>query len=165
MVTDTNPFQILTFIVAPAILTNSSSLLSLGTSNRFARTVDRSRYIYDKMKDPTKLSPGEIALYQKQLPVVGRRSLLLVRALTCFYFSVGAFAATSFASIIGAGISFFDNQLVSEIVVIATLICGVSGVIGLVTGTSLLMIEMWLALNFLQAEVELSEGIQVNPIL
>ena len=49
--------------------------------------------------------------------------------------------------------------------VIAALVCGVAGVIGLVTGTSLLMCEMWLALNFLQAEVELSEGIQVNPIL
>ncbi|MCE3236387.1 MAG: hypothetical protein K0Q50_2578 [Vampirovibrio sp.] len=161
---DANPFQILTFIVAPAILTNSSSVLSLSTSNRFARTVDRSRFLYEKMKAPEKLTPQELILYQKQLPVIGRRSLLLVRALTWFYVSVGAFAATAFASILGAGISLFDNHFASEVTVIAALLAGSLGVIGLVTGTSMLVMEMWLALSFLQSEIELSEGIQINPI-
>ena len=40
---DTNPFAILTFIAAPAVLTNASSVLALGTSNRFARAIDRTR--------------------------------------------------------------------------------------------------------------------------
>ena len=40
-----NPFAMLTAIVAPAILTNASSVLSLGTSNRLARVVDRTRQI------------------------------------------------------------------------------------------------------------------------
>lgn len=161
----TNPFEILTFIVAPAILTNSSSVLSLSTSNRFARVVDRSRWLYEKLKDPAKLPPQELAMYQKQLPVVGQRSLLLVRALTCFYISVGAFAATAFVSILGAGITLVDNHFASEIIIILTLACGIIGVIGLVSGTSLLVWEMWLALNFLQTEVELAEGIQTDPIL
>ena len=38
-----NPFAILTLIAAPAVLTNAASLLALGTSNRFARNIDRSR--------------------------------------------------------------------------------------------------------------------------
>ena len=38
-----NPLSILTFIVAPAILTNASSVMSLGTANRFARAIDRAR--------------------------------------------------------------------------------------------------------------------------
>ena len=38
-----NPFAVLTFIVAPAILTNASSVMALGTSNRFARAIDRAR--------------------------------------------------------------------------------------------------------------------------
>ena len=162
---DTNPFEILTFIVAPAILTNASSILSLSTSNRFARVVDRSRVLYDKMKQPDKLQPQELALYQKQLPVVGQRSLLLVKSLTWFYVSVGSFAATSFVSILGAGIALFNNSLVSEMTVLAALLCGGLGIIGLVTGASLLVREMWLALNFLQAEVQLSEGIQISPVI
>jgi VIT1/CCC1 family predicted Fe2+/Mn2+ transporter len=40
---ETNPFAILTFIAAPAILANASSVLALGTSHRFARTIDRTR--------------------------------------------------------------------------------------------------------------------------
>ena len=34
-----NPFGILTFIVAPVILTNASSVMALGTSNGFARAI------------------------------------------------------------------------------------------------------------------------------
>jgi hypothetical protein len=159
---DTNPFQILTFIVAPAILTNSSSVLTLGTSNRFARVVDRSRYLYEKLKDPEKLTEEEMRMYQQQLPMLGQRSMLLVRALTCFYISVGSFAATAFVSILGAGISFLDNHSASSATVIATLICGFIGVCGLVIGASLLVMEMWLAFNFLQIEVQLAEGIRIK---
>ena len=43
VVAATNPFAALTFIAAPALLTNTSSLLLLGTSNRLARAVDRVR--------------------------------------------------------------------------------------------------------------------------
>ena len=40
----TNPFAVLTFIAAPAILTNASSVMALGTSNRFARAIDRREH-------------------------------------------------------------------------------------------------------------------------
>ena len=40
---DPNPFAALSLIVAPAILTNASSVLSMSTSNRLARAVDRPR--------------------------------------------------------------------------------------------------------------------------
>ena len=40
---DPNPFAALSLIVAPAILTNASSVLSMSTSNRLARAVDRAR--------------------------------------------------------------------------------------------------------------------------
>jgi hypothetical protein len=38
-----NLFALLTLIVAPAVLTNASSVLGLNTANRFGRIVDRSR--------------------------------------------------------------------------------------------------------------------------
>ncbi len=166
---DNNPFQLLTFIVAPAILTNASSILSLSTSNRFARTVDRSRFLYDKLKAPAKLTAEELSLYRKQLPVIGRRSLLLVRSLTWFYVSVGSFAATAFVSIVGAALTTIQNPMLSETGSeagwIAAFVCGIVGVAGLVAGTSLMVMEMWLALDFMQSEVQLSESLQINPIL
>ena len=36
-----NPFAVLTFISAPAVLTNASSVLLFGTGNRYGRAVDR----------------------------------------------------------------------------------------------------------------------------
>ena len=47
---ENNPFGILTFIVAPAILTNASSIMALGTSNRFARAIDRARSLLAEME-------------------------------------------------------------------------------------------------------------------
>jgi hypothetical protein len=38
-----NPFAVMTLIAAPAIVTNAASVLTLGTGNRLARVVDRSR--------------------------------------------------------------------------------------------------------------------------
>src|SRR5712692_7320698 len=40
-----NPLAVLTLIGAPAVFTNASSVLVLGTGNRLARVVDRTRYL------------------------------------------------------------------------------------------------------------------------
>ncbi len=154
-----NPFQLLTFIVAPAILTNSSSVLSLSTSNRFARVVDRSRVLYDRLAHPEKLRREEKELYQRQLQLIGRRSLLLVRALTWFYVSVGAFAATALISLVGAGVSFLHYLSAAKLAIAVSLFCGIVGVVGLVTGAGMLVLEMWLAQHFLRAEVTLTESL------
>ena len=50
-----DPFSILTIVVAPAVLTNASSVLALGTNNRLARVADRSRAGIAQL---SKLEPG-----------------------------------------------------------------------------------------------------------
>ena len=40
-----SPFAALTIVVAPAILTNASPVLCMGTANRLARVVDRTRVV------------------------------------------------------------------------------------------------------------------------
>ncbi|MGD9210766.1 MAG: DUF2721 domain-containing protein [Desulfobacteraceae bacterium] len=47
----TNPFIMLTFIVAPAVLTNCSALMAMSTSNRFARTIDRARELAKQIEE------------------------------------------------------------------------------------------------------------------
>src|ERR1700681_3632343 len=106
---DPNPFSILTFIVAPAILTNASSVMALGTSNRFARTMDRARALSSQVKGKENDSDPELALRIRQLRTAERRALLLVRALTAFYLAVGSFAAASLVSLLGA-VSFVAQQ-------------------------------------------------------
>ena len=161
-----SPFQVLTLIVAPAVLTNSSSVLALSTSNRFARTVDRSRALYEKLKKPEALSPTEHSVFSRQLPIISRRSRLLVRALTAFYVSVGSFAATALISLLGAGVEMFRHPTASQAFIALAVTLGCIGVLGLLAGTSLLVMETWVALRFLELEVETSEGLlQASSII
>lgn len=45
-----NPFAALTFVAAPALLTNASSVLALGTINRMLRTRDRMHELFTESK-------------------------------------------------------------------------------------------------------------------
>jgi hypothetical protein len=50
-----NPFSILTVVVAPAVLTNASSVLALGTNNRLPRVANRTHAVTAQL---AKLEPG-----------------------------------------------------------------------------------------------------------
>jgi len=50
-----NPFAVLSLIVAPAVLTNASSVLAMSTSNRLARAVDRARELSKQLEEAGEL--------------------------------------------------------------------------------------------------------------
>ena len=69
-----DPFSVLTVVVAPAVLTNASSVLALGTNNRLARVADRTHTVTAQL---AKLEPGARGydLSQAQLPAFCKRAL------------------------------------------------------------------------------------------
>src|SRR3954454_14933013 len=95
-----NPFSLLTFIAAPAILTNASSINALSTSNRLARSMDRARAISRQIEEHKDDVDGGNAVRMIILKLAERRTLLIVRALTCFYIAIGSFAAASLISLL-----------------------------------------------------------------
>jgi hypothetical protein len=150
-----NPFALLTFIGAPAILTNASSVMALGTSNRFARAIDRARVISAKLDNEKKsLEGGEVEFQTRQLQFSERRVMLLVRALTSFYVAVGAFAAASLVSLIGAGFSVIHHVPLQRLSLGLGLLAGLIGVGGLVVGNILLVRETRMTLLILSEETE-----------
>jgi hypothetical protein len=149
-----NPFALLTFIGAPAILTNASSVMALGTSNRFARAIDRARVISAKLDNEKSMEGGEVEFQTRQLQFSERRVLILVRALTSFYVAVGAFAAASLVSLIGAGFSVIQQVLLQRLSLGLGLIAGLIGVGGLVAGSVLLVRETRMTLLILSEETE-----------
>lgn len=150
-----NPFTVLTLIAAPAVFTNASSVLALGTSNRLARVVERTRYLArelhssldDEMKD----------LWASHLGRLEKRGSLLVRAMSFFYGAIGAFAAASLVSILGAVLGTSANRLSFEAVAGVGFVAGTIGFIGLTVGCSLLVRETRLALQSLSEEAELAK--------
>jgi hypothetical protein len=147
-----NPLGMLTFIVAPAILTNASSVMALGTSNRFARTIDRARALSAKVQGNESDPDPEIALQIRQLRTAERRALFLVRALTAFYLSVGSFAAASLVSLLGAVFFVAQSEALHVAALTIAMCAGVAGVGGLVTGSGLLVWETRMALGILREE-------------
>ncbi|MDB5354294.1 MAG: hypothetical protein JWN24_747 [Phycisphaerales bacterium] len=148
-----NPFTALSLIAAPAVLTNASSLLALGTSNRFARVVDRQRYLSKLLDaDGATMDGPTGALWLRQLLRIERRARLVIRALATFYVSLGAFAAASLVSLIGASVSAVGDGTVAHVARLVALCTGVVGVGGLMIGCAILIAETRLTLAGLREE-------------
>src|SRR5919198_1449450 len=97
-----NPFAVLSFIVAPAVLTNASSVLAMSTSNRLARAVDRARELSRQLEAAAELSSPEAARRLRELAATERRTLMLLAALRSFYIALGSFASAALISLLGA---------------------------------------------------------------
>ncbi len=93
---DPNPFAALSLIVAPAILTNACAVLSMSTSNRLARAVDRARELAKQLEDPVAGAGGpESTRRLGELAAAEQRTVMLLGALRSFYVALGAFAAAT----------------------------------------------------------------------
>jgi len=150
-----NPFAALSILVAPAILTSASSVLCLGTANRLARVVDRTRIVSTQLV--TLASDAETtATFRRQLEELRVRWSLVLRALICFYMSIGSFAATALISLVGSSFTTPNLRLVFNCLEILGLLSAIVGVGSLMVGCSIMVREIRLAIRNLAEEVELA---------
>ena len=109
-----NPFAALSILVAPAILTSASSVLCLGTANRLARVVDRTRIVSTQLVSLA--SDAETtATFRRHLEELRVRWSLVLRALICFYMSIGSFAAAALISLVGSSLTTPNLRLVFQL--------------------------------------------------
>jgi len=148
-----NPFAVLTTVVAPAVLTNACSVLCLGTSNRIARVVDRSRVVADHLKALAANSP-ERRPWEQQLEGLRARARYLFWALRLLYASLGAFAAAALVAVLGSVIAASDLPYAFRVAAILGLAVGTVGVGGLAAGCLLMVQEVRLALKQTADEAE-----------
>lgn len=142
-----NPFTSLSLIAAPAVLTNASSVLALGTSNRFARAIDRARALSALLENEEVTDDPLTIMRVRQLNRLERRALLLLHALRAFYLSLGSFAAAALVSLLGASVSTSEHHIVFRVTLALGLVIGTVGVGGLVFGCSILVEETRLAVK------------------
>ena len=95
-----NPFAVLTMVVAPAVLTNASSVLAMSTINRFLRASERMRALSAQLDRDC--DDEMRALLLVQVGRVERQAVLLLRALRAIYVALGCFAGASLVIILGA---------------------------------------------------------------
>jgi hypothetical protein len=149
-----NPFAVLTAIVAPAILTNASSVLALGTSNRLGRVVDRTRVVYADLA-ATEPGPLEHKEWMGQLDALKARAQMLLKALRLFYAALGLFAATALVSVAGSMATYYGQKLLFEAAGALSILSGASAVSSLAVGCVLMVHETRLAVQSLAEEARI----------
>jgi Protein of unknown function (DUF2721) len=150
-----NPFAVLTAVVAPAILTNACSVLALGTANRIARVVDRTRVVIGIMGSLA-VESADYRARTRELERLSLRGRQLLKALRIFYAALGAFAASALAAVIGSVLSFYDLSIAFHVVAAIAFGAGAMGVTSLVTGCVLIVGETRLAIQTITDEIELA---------
>jgi len=134
-----NPFALLSLIAAPAVLTNSASVLALSTSNRFLRASERLRGLTAKYQESMPEEPRVLLL--KQLRRVELQARLLLNGLRSAYVAIGSFVSASLISILGAGVAASAYHGAFKWFAALALGVGVLGASGMV----------WASVNLLQA--------------
>lgn len=147
-----NPFAILTFISAPAVLTNASCVLLFGTGNRYGRAIDRMHQLSSLVEDGASLDESELRLRIRQLEAGETRTALIVRALTCFYTAVSGFVASTLISLIGAVLVFEHVEWGVSLSFAIAGLAGVTGVAAMIAGALMLARETTFSFRILQDE-------------
>lgn len=145
--------SVLAAIVAPAVLTNASSVLTLGMGNRLVRVVDRTRVVLADLERPDLPGARRDSL-RDQLQDLKRRTRLLLAAQRCFFVALGSFPAVALLCVVASASAGLATSWATRLALTA----GATGVIGLACGCGAMLVETQVALRNLSREVALVEG-------
>jgi hypothetical protein len=148
-----SPFAVLTAVVAPALLTNSSTVLVLGLGNRIARVVDRTRTVASVMAsagEDSELYP----LLQHQAGLLKRRTEHLGKAIRLGYAAVGGFAAEALIAVLGGALVHYEFPIAARGAALLALGIGFVSVGSLVSACVYMVRETAIALDNLAEEAQ-----------
>src|SRR6185369_10352166 len=148
-----SPFAVLTFIAAPAVLTNATSVLAMSTINRMLRTRERMHELL-KVSEAGVKTGADAERLMSQVNRVEQQASLLLRAMRSIYVALGAFAAASLVTLLGAVLEHFAAGWL-RVLVGCGLVLGFVGVGGLVLGCLNLVRVTQLSLENIRDEATL----------
>jgi hypothetical protein len=150
-----SPFAVLTFVAAPALLTNASSVLAMSTINRMLNTRNRMIELLNKSEAGVQ-SESEAARLVKLVNRVETQAALLLKALHSIYVALGSFASGTLVTLLGAGVAPFQSgYLWLYVMAWLGVGLGLAGVGGLVFGCANLFHATRLSLLNIHEEASL----------
>lgn len=149
-----NPFAVLTFIVAPALLTNASCLLALSTANRMLRARERMHGLFEKSAQ-AQLSPEEKARLRNEANRVEQQSIHLLKGLGSIYIALGGFVLATFVTLLGAGLVQVQGAIWFRVAAIIGMALGAVGVGGLVNGSRHLFHATQISMTNIREEADI----------
>jgi hypothetical protein len=145
-----NPFSVLSWIVAPAMLTNACTLLILSTANRLARAADRAQELSSKLEERSDPASPEAIRRLAEVNAHERRSLMLLGALRSFYVACGSFATATLISIIGAVVASLGEHDLVRVIEVCGAAAGLVAVGALIYGSAAVMGETGIVVRLLK---------------
>lgn len=145
-----SPLSALSLIVAPAILTNASTVLVMSTSNRLARASDRARELAKQLEAEGSSASVEAARRLKELSATERRSLLLLVALRCMYVALGSFASATVFALLSVVLASTGHTTSTQLCEGLGMIAGLVALGALVYGAVLLVRETRIVVDLLR---------------
>ena len=146
-----NPFAALSFVAAPALLTNASSVLAMSTINRMLRTRERMLELYTKSENSAVADSRLVEAVNR----VEQQATYLLKALHAIYLALAAFASATLVTLLGAGAAAFEGTLFLHFMAWTGIALGLLGVSGLVTGCINLFRATRLSLQNIREEANL----------
>ena len=134
-----NPFAVASFIAAPAVLTNATSIMALSTSNRVLRCMDRIREIGGHLKDSSQSSGDQQGHWRKQLSRADIQCRMFLRSLRLIYTALACFGMATLVALVGACSFAYFTGAVAYISGLMSLLTGGTGIICLVIACFLLI--------------------------
>lgn len=147
-----NPFSVLSWIIAPALLTNASTLLVLSIGNRLARAVDRGRDLFKQLEDALDLTSPEAIRRLGELTATEQRSLQLLAALRSVYIASGSFASATLVSLFGALIVPIGAVALVRVLEVCAVVAGLVAVSALIYASVVLIRETRIVVEVLQEQ-------------
>jgi hypothetical protein len=133
-----SPFAGLTFIAAPAILTNACSVLAMSTINRMLRTRDMMQELYAR-SEKGGLSNTEAEELVEQVDRVEKQAILMLAAMRFIYVALAAFSAATVVTLLGIALASLNRNVWFAGLAGLGLGLGFVGLVGLVLGSANLL--------------------------
>lgn len=121
----------------------------MGTGNRLARSVDRSRFLAGQLATVGAKASG---FMERELAIVQRRVEIAARAMAALYLAVAMFGLATLVSISGAAVAEYWQGPALEVAVVVGVAAGLVGFAALLTATISLVWEARLAVRSLGFE-------------
>jgi len=156
-----SPFGVVTFIAAPALLTNASSVLAMSTINRMLATRDQMQKMYFRSEEGKLPHPEH---FLAKVDRVEKQALLLLGALHAIYTALAAFAGATLVTLLGAAAAAFVAQDILHLIIGLGLALGFVGVGGLMMGCGKLFKATQISLINIQDEAMQIRERQQQPV-
>ena len=148
-----NPFAAITIMAAPAILTNASSILTLSTSTRLMRCLDRISVLTERL-GRSDLDKSLRETFAQQIELSHKQSRQFLSALRWIYITLASFAFASFGALVGAASLSFVPHFATETLAILSLASGGLGIVGFIWASFNLVTASRITVQIMSADME-----------